>query len=630
MMKREYYYIYVVFDNKKNISFESLPYIVDKFNSYLHYMYFDTVLKNGVLRFIYFKKGDGNVNDTVSELSDMFEAKVSIEPLDPSDLKSESLCSFNIAKQFMLDINEHYHGEIKYMWDIKKSAEVAAEVNALDSFDDFKLFFNTLHLYCNNVKKRGVCGIYNVALINECGTDGEKFVNYIYNLYSAEHIIKDHCIISGNLRDAVHTKRDTAFLYYILRDNQYDWSKSNFLDADDEIKAFTTLSKRNTVYVTTMSKAEYARMQMLDEFRMFFTHIGYLKEPSENEKLVCLSNLAKTYGFSLDGASFKGNELLRRPLNCLSAALITSINSNMLQAADNSDTFVLRAKDLLPEAKVPIESYSYTAYEELQKMVGLTEIKTRMSEIATFIKRRGKDSLPCLHMVFRGNPGTGKTTAARLIGRIFAESGILRNADVFVEADRESLIGKYVGHTAAKTAEKIREAMGGILFIDEAYSLGTYEKGLDYGDEAISTLVKMMEDHRKDFICIMAGYTEEMDKMLDVNPGLRDRIQFYIDFPDYNEDELTEIFMMLCANAEYELAEGSVKTMRTFFRQITGNKNERFSNARLARKIFERVRVKQALREESNIIIPDDIKSVFAEKDMSVILKKNKSNCIGF
>ena len=253
-----------------------------------------------------------------------------------------------------------------------------------------------------------------------------------------------------------------------------------------------------------------------------------------------------------------------------------------------------------------------------------------MSEIATFIKRRGKNALPCLHMVFRGNPGTGKTTVARLIGRIFAESGILRNADLFVEADRESLIGKYVGHTAAKTAEKIREAMGGILFIDEAYSLGTYAKGQDYGDEAISTLVKMMEDNRKDFICIMAGYTEEMDKMLDVNPGLRDRIQFYIDFPDYNEDELTDIFIRLCQQTGYELSEDPAETIRKYFKQIIGNKNKHFSNARLVRKIFERVRVKQALREENNIITCDDINEVFAEKDMSVILKNKKNICIGF
>ena len=630
MIKTEYYYIDVAFDDENSIDFDSLPYIVENFNSHSHYLYFDSVLKNGLLRFIYLKRGNRNVDEIVSEISDMFEAEVSIEPVNPSTLKAEGQCPFNIAKQFMLDINEHYCGEIKYIWDIKRSADVAAEVDALDSFDDFKLFFNKLQMYCKNVKKRGVIGNYNVALIDECCVDGEKFVNFIYNLYSAENIIKDHCIISGDLSDAMHTKRDTPFLYYISKEEHYGWHDGNFfINANEEISAYLKLSKRNTVYVTIINKAEYEKMRMLDEFRMFFPHIAYLKEPSENEKLVCLSNLAKTYGCSLDGASFEGNELLHKPLNYLSAALVTSINSNMLQA-DNLDAVVLRAKDLLPEAEMDIKSDIHTAYEELQNMVGLAEIKTRVNEIATFIKRRGKDALPCLHMVFRGNPGTGKTTVARLMGRIFAESGILKNNDVFVEADRESLVGKYVGHTAAKTAEKIREAMGGILFIDEAYSLGTYEKGQDYGDEAISTLVKMMEDHRKDFVCIMAGYTAEMDRMLDVNPGLRDRIQFYIDFPDYNKDELTDIFIMLCVKAGYELAEDSVETMRIFFREIMDNKKEHFSNARLARKIFERVRVKQALREEGNIIISDDIREVFAEKDMSAILKKYKSTCIGF
>lgn len=294
------------------------------------------------------------------------------------------------------------------------------------------------------------------------------------------------------------------------------------------------------------------------------------------------------------------------------------------------DPIVLRAEDVMPEGEKEINVDEHTAYDELNSMVGLAEIKSRVNEIATFLKRRGKDALPCLHMVFRGNPGTGKTTAARLIGRIFAESGILKYRDVFVEADRESLVGKYVGYTAPKTAGKVREAMGGVLFIDEAYALGTYSKGQDYGDEAISTLVKMMEDHRKDFICIMAGYTEEMDKMLDVNPGLRDRIQFYIDFPDYNEDELTEIFVRLCQQADYELADGPAETIREYFQQITGNKNKHFSNARIVRKIFERVRVRQALREEGNVIISDDIKAVFAENDMSAMLKNNKNICIGF
>lgn len=629
MKKTEYYYVYVNFDDEKIIGYESLPYIVEDFNSHSHYLYFDSVLKNGALRFIYLKRREGNVDEIAAQMSDMFEAEVSIEPLKSSVFKAEGICPFNIAKQFMLNINQQYCGEMDYIWDIKQTTAVAEAVNALEGFDDFKTFFNKLRVYCSNVKKKGVKGIYNVALINECCIDTENFIKHIYDLYSAESIIKDHCIISGDLYDALHTRRDTPFLYFISQREQSHRHETSFCNYSEEMNAYKKLSRRNTVYVTVISRAEYERLQLLEEFRMFFPHIAYLKEPSDNEKLVYLGNMAKKYGSSLDEASFEGKDVLQNPLNSLSAALAASINSIMMQEADLGP-IVLRAEDIMPEGQREINVDAHTAYDELQCMVGLAEIKTRVNEIVTFLKRRGKEALPCLHMVFRGDPGTGKTTVARLIGRIFAESGILKYRDVFVEADRESLVGKYVGYTAPKTAGKVREAMGGILFIDEAYALGTYSKGQDYGDEAISTLVKMMEDHRKDFICIMAGYTEEMDKMLDVNPGLRDRIQFYIDFPDYNEDELTEIFARLCQQAGYELAEGPVETIRGFFKQIIGNKNEHFSNARLVRKIFERVRVRQALREEGNIIISDDIKAVFAEKDMSAILTNNKNICIGF
>lgn len=629
MIKTEYYYVNVIFDDEKYINYGSLPYIVEDFNSYSHYLYFDSVLKKSVLRFIYLKRRDGNVDEIASEMSDLFEAEVSVEPIKSSVLKAERVCSFDIAKQFMLNINQHFCGEINYIWDIKESAALAEAVDALNGFDDYKLLFSKLQVYCRNVKKKGIRGTYNVALINEWDVDAENFIKYIYYLYSAENIIKDHCVISGDLNDALRTRRDTPFLYFISEKEQHSRHDSNFCNFSEEMNAYKKLSIRNTVYITVISKAEYEKMQLLEEFRMFFPHIAHLKEPSENEKLVYLSNMAEKYGSSLDKASFEGNTVLCRPLNSLSAALLTSINSNMMQAAD-SDSLVLRAEEIMPAVKDEIKPEVHTAYDELQSMVGLAEIKTRVNEIVTFLKRRGRDALPCLHMVFRGNPGTGKTTVARLMGRIFAESGILRYKDVFVEADRESLVGRYVGYTAPKTAGKVREAMGGVLFIDEAYALGTYSKGQDYGDEAISTLVKMMEDHRKDFICIMAGYTEEMDKMLDVNPGLRDRIQFYIDFPDYNEDELTDIFIRLCHQTGYELAEAPAETIREFFRQIIGNKNKNFSNARLVRKIFERVRVKQALREENNIITCDDIKEVFAEKDMSAILKGNKKICIGF
>jgi type III secretion system FlhB-like substrate exporter/SpoVK/Ycf46/Vps4 family AAA+-type ATPase len=266
------------------------------------------------------------------------------------------------------------------------------------------------------------------------------------------------------------------------------------------------------------------------------------------------------------------------------------------------------------------------SWEELMAMTGLEEVKQKLLEIRRFAARRGKNNLPSLHMVFRGNPGTGKSTVARLIGKIFAHDGIITSSDTFIETDREGLIGRYVGQTAPKTAERVNEALGGVLFIDEAYSLlGTTN---DFGPECLATLVKRMEDHRKDFVCIMAGYTKEMNAMLKTNPGLRDRIQFYIDFPDYSAEELVIIFKNFCAENHLVLDKTAEEALLPWFSKITAAKDEQFANARIARKIFERVQIQQALRGKDDCITLDDIERAGTSSDVAGLLEKKKG--VGF
>ena len=186
------------------------------------------------------------------------------------------------------------------------------------------------------------------------------------------------------------------------------------------------------------------------------------------------------------------------------------------------------------------------------------EVKEQIKKVINFISlSKNRNNMPMLHMCFNGNPGTGKTTVARIVGKIFAEENILSDKEVFVEAQRNDLIGKYVGHTAPKTQDVINKALGGVLFIDEAYSIASYiqdEGGRDYGAECIATLLKGMEDNRNNLCVILAGYTEEMNHMLNVNPGFKSRIQFTINFPDYNEEELYTIFRNLCKNEKYKLS----------------------------------------------------------------------------
>jgi stage V sporulation protein K len=191
-------------------------------------------------------------------------------------------------------------------------------------------------------------------------------------------------------------------------------------------------------------------------------------------------------------------------------------------------------------------------------------------------------------MVFTGNPGTGKTTIARLISQIYKSMGIL-NKGQFIETDRAGLVGGYLGQTAIKTQEIVESALGGVLFIDEAYSLTDNTHGHDrYGQEAVSTLLKLMEDHRDDLIVIVAGYTEPMQKFIRSNPGLQSRFNKFLHFDDYGPAELTEIFQHFAVQGDYKLHPATELKLHNVFTTLYGKRDETFGNARLARNLFEK------------------------------------------
>jgi len=196
-----------------------------------------------------------------------------------------------------------------------------------------------------------------------------------------------------------------------------------------------------------------------------------------------------------------------------------------------------------------------------------------------------------VHFVFAGNPGTGKTTVARLLGAIFRAMGLLAGGHV-VEVDRKDLVGAYVGHTAPKTNKAIDRALGGILFIDEAYTLARDV----FGQEAIDTLLKRMEDDRGKFIVIVAGYKEEMEQFLDANPGLRSRFTKRIDFEDYRAEELKQIFLHMVAEKGMRLGEGVEEGVQRVMEDLVLRKDRSFANGRTVRNFFERVLENQAQR----------------------------------
>lgn len=239
---------------------------------------------------------------------------------------------------------------------------------------------------------------------------------------------------------------------------------------------------------------------------------------------------------------------------------------------------------------------------ELNSLTGLTAVKEDVNALINLLKVQKmreqmgmKQTSVNKHLVFMGNPGTGKTTVARLLARIYKAIGVISKGHL-VEVDRSGLVCGYIGQTATKTAEVIESALGGVLFIDEAYTLTNGKGQGDFGQEAIDTLLKGMEDNRDDLVVIVAGYTELMEEFLDSNPGLRSRFNKFINFEDYTAEEEVEILINNCKKQEYMLSRDALEEARRFFTDRVANKPEGYANARDVRNYLEKAISNQASR----------------------------------
>lgn len=359
----------------------------------------------------------------------------------------------------------------------------------------------------------------------------------------------------------------------------------------DEVEIDKTESNFNKVMLsrgdyTDKSQNFYARANMRDENSYYnpysgdksFTGYYDLKGSSKSESVNINFSIKRDYSMSGSVKEMYENKVPESLRN--NPDYHRYVNANMEPSAN--------IKALL---------------DDIDSMIGLDGVKKEIHSLVNILqvqkirKERGlKYPVMSNHLVFIGNPGTGKTTVARKIGQIYKCLGLLEKGDL-TETDRSGLVAGYMGQTAEKVQEVVEKAMGGILFIDEAYALTSYENnGGDFGQEAVDTLLKLMEDNRDRLIVIVAGYPEPMEKFLDSNPGLRSRFNKYIQFEDYSVSQLVDIFIEMCTSQDFIIGEGVKEELALKIGVMVANAGENFANAREIRNYFENVVAKQAER----------------------------------
>lgn len=325
----------------------------------------------------------------------------------------------------------------------------------------------------------------------------------------------------------------------------------------------------------------------------------------ENSKAATIA-LLKKISEAVDNQKYKIE--VKRAAQVVNSSLIEFYGYSTIQGvckpAAEADEDARTLKDLL---------------DELNALAGLEAVKNKVQDLIVYQKvqkmRREKNlhsAKNTLHLAFTGNPGTGKTTVARIVGRIYKQIGLLSKGH-FVEVSRTDLIAGYQGQTALKVKKVIEQAKGGVLFIDEAYSITENDHSDSYGRECLTELTKALEDYRDDLVVIVAGYTEPMERFFESNPGLKSRFNTFIEFPDYEVDELEKILFSMCENNDYALDENACVLIHEYLEECVAEKDGNFANGRLVRNLYDDLVMNHA-RRVVNIVSP-------AKEDLYTIMR---------
>ena len=479
----------------------------------------------------------------------------------------------------------------------------------------------------HKVVKQYHCNIefenYNIVIRNESNyTFYEDLISVIAEIYYKNGIIKEPNILYFDPDELRHnTKSKDSNNYKDIKEDliviDLDALRKNPKKIKEEIKVMIKQVPTKSFIILENEFFEGEVNAVLTEY---FSWSMKIEKLSNEEKKLYIKKFMNSNNLTYNDKVI--NELSNNPYYMIKNKLLNILVNSKIKNENNISNFLNQDKKL---EKIKENETTKTGLQELEDLIGLDKVKEQIKKIICFIKNsKMRNNMPMLHMCFNGNPGTGKTTVARIIGKIFAEEKILSDKKVFVEAQRCDLIGKYVGHTAPMTQKMIDKSLGGILFIDEAYSIASYiqdEAGRDYGTECIATLLKGMEDNRDNLCVILAGYTREMQHMLQVNPGFESRIQFTIDFPDYSAEELYIIFKNLCHKEKYKIS-NNIKTLLINHFNIAKN-NENFSNARYVRNLYEKVKIEQSYRVATS---KDKNIDLIKKCDIENVIKKLKIN----